>query len=282
MIETLKVAVEKARVERAGSEPVGFRSHSGFHEANPSAPWHQDILKSPNQIAHQRTMAWQALEKMELDPLTLRRNRIVAHARKDPAHAAFDVLRTQVVRAFDQHGWSQLGITSPTGSCGTTFVAANLALSLARQPECNTLLIDFDLKSPALSSVLGIRGAPPVSEYLSGDLAPGHALLRVGDNLALGLNSEPLDDSSETLQSKATRSALQAVQAQLSPDITIYDLPPLLHRDDVLGFAPQLDAVLLVIGGGRTTPSEVAECERLLADQVPILGMLLNQAEDKR
>ena len=50
-------------------------------------------------------------------------------------------------------------------------------------------------------------------------------------------------------------------------------------RDDVIGFLPQLDCVLLVVGGGVTKASEVTECERLLADQTHLLGVLLNKAE---
>jgi Mrp family chromosome partitioning ATPase len=69
------------------------------------------------------------------------------------------------------------------------------------------------------------------------------------------------------------------MQAQLAPDVILYDLPPLLAGDDVTGFLPNLDCVLLVIGGGLTKPSEVTECERMLEDHCPLLGVVLNMDE---
>ena len=54
----------------------------------------------------------------------------------------------------------------------------------------------------------------------------------------------------------------------------------MLAGDDVTGFLPNLDCVLLVIGGGLTKPSEVTECERILEDNhCPLLGVVLNRGE---
>ena len=42
-----------------------------------------------------------------------------------------------------QNKWQVLAITSPTAGCGKTLTAINLALSVARQPECSALLVDM-------------------------------------------------------------------------------------------------------------------------------------------
>ena len=52
-----------------------------------------------------------------------------------PRSKAFDMLRTQVLQAMDQHQWQLLAITSPTPGCGKTLTAINLALSIARQAD---------------------------------------------------------------------------------------------------------------------------------------------------
>ena len=70
------------------------------------------------------------------------------------------------------------------------------------------------------------------------------------------------------------------MQAALQPDVVLYDLPPALACDDVIAFLPQLDGVLLVVGGGLTQAEDVRKCERLLAGQTPLLGVILNKAED--
>ncbi|MEM1159472.1 MAG: CpsD/CapB family tyrosine-protein kinase [Pseudomonadota bacterium] len=222
------------------------------------------------------------LEEIRLDPKQLERNRIITQNRQNPAYVAFDVLRTRILRTFAKHGWSRVGITSPTKGCGKTFTAANLTLSLARQKDCRTVLIDLDLRAPNMAQTLGVSQPEPISWFLSGDVPTQEALRRVDGNLALGLNDKKIPNAAETLLSPAAGKAMDDMCTALEPDIVVYDLPPMLSCDDVLGLLPQLDCILLVVGGGITRPDEITECERLLADQTHLLGVLLNKGEDAK
>ena len=47
---------------------------------------------------------------------------------------------------------------------------------------------------------------------------------------------------------------------------------------DVIGLAPQLDAVLLVVEEGKTTEQEVKRALSALGGTVPLLGTVLNKA----
>lgn len=274
MVERLKIAVAKARAARERSaDPTSAMPPEGA--GNPGAP----SPGEPQLSVKNAAAAWEALEPVALDPAHLERQRIITHGRKDVAHVAFDVLRTRILQVFQKHGWTRLGITSPDKGCGKTFVAANLALSMSRQPDICAVLMDLDLRAPGLAKVLGIARPEPISWFLRGDIQSEEYLHRAGHNLALGLNGERVRDAAELILAPQTALALDAMRRSLVPDIVIYDLPPMLSCDDVLGFLPQLDCVLLVIGGGRTRPGQVAECERLLADQTHLLGVLLNQAE---
>lgn len=292
MVERLKVAVAKARADRArvsaGADPS---RHTGL-DAEPAPDTAREAALSET-AATQDGMpgavpptseavaaAWQAMEPAELDQAHLERNRVITHARHDQAHAAFDVLRTRILRVFQKHGWSRLGITSPSKGCGKTFVASNLALSMARHADCRTILMDLDLRLPTLSKVLGIEQLEPMDWFLSGDVEPEQYLRRAEPNLALGLSAKKVVNPAETLLSPQASGALEHMRAKLAPNIIIYDLPPMLAADDVMGFLPQLDCVLLVVGGGTTRPDEITECERLLADQTHLLGVLLNKSED--
>lgn len=272
MVERLKIAVAKARAARertlAGLDPVAA--------AEAGSPVSREEREA---LALGSVPSWNGIEPLELTQRDLERHRIVTQDRTDRAHVAFDVLRTRLMRAFQKHGWSRLGITSPNPRCGKTFVATNLALSLSRQSDLRVVLMDLDLRKPRIAETLGIRHPEPAKWFLSGDVPAEDYLRRVGHNLAVGLNGERVRDAAELLLAPRTASALETMLATLAPDVVIYDLPPLLTSDDVLGFLPQLDCVLLVVGGGRTRPEQVSECERLLADQTHLLGVLLNQAE---
>ena len=292
MVEALKQAVQKARAMRAQAGAAHPHPQAGAPAAAP-APAPVSFDQPVQQASHPLTgpaaaapgpepdldAAWQGLEQIRLSASHLEKQRLIAHARTDPAHAAFDVLRTKLLGVFAKKGWTRLGITSPTKGCGKTFTAANLALSLSRQADCRTLLVDMDLRSPGLAKALGVAEAMPLAWMLNGEADPQDFLLRQGNNLALAVNSEKVRDAAETVQAGSTARALAETQDLLKPDVVIYDLPPMLVCDDVMGFLPQLDCVLLIVGGGTTRAADVTECERLLADQTPILGVLLNNAE---
>jgi Mrp family chromosome partitioning ATPase len=221
-----------------------------------------------------------------LDEAVLARNRLISAARTDPAHAAFEVLRTRLMQALAEHGWSRVAITSPTKDCGKSFVAANLALSLSRHETARTVLMDMDLRNPSLAKLFGISAPGTMSDFLSGRTSTAQHFLRfaanrlkIGGNLAMGLNHGVESFASEMLQLPATAAALARLRSEMAPDVVLFDLPPALYHDDVLAFRPEYDGVLLVVGGGITRADEIREVSRRLSDHTPLLGVVLNRAE---
>jgi Mrp family chromosome partitioning ATPase len=62
------------------------------------------------------------------------------------------------------------------------------------------------------------------------------------------------------------------------PDrIVLFDLPPLLVGDDVIAFAPNLDAIMLVLEEGKTTRDELVRAYELLDGQ-RIIGTVMNKS----
>ena len=61
----------------------------------------------------------------------------------------------------------------------------------------------------------------------------------------------------------------------------IYDLPPMLGSDDALTFAPQVDAVLVVVGDERTKREELMRCFELIRE-IPVVGTVLNGSRRER
>lgn len=229
--------------------------------------------------------AWAALPALNLDPRHLERHLVITARSASPAQGAFDVLRTRVLTEMERRGWRRLGITSPTKGCGKTFTSANLAVTLSRLGALRTLLLDFDLRQPALARVLGATEPGPIADWLIGRLPPERALARVRSSalhvsrLAVGLNGRQEPFAAELFREDRMSEALRAAEAWLRPDVTIFDLPPALAQDDVIAMRPHYDAVLIVAGGGQTTPRELKETARRLGPDTPILGVVLNKAE---
>lgn len=225
---------------------------------------------------------WKSLTEAGLSDDKLLENGLFPHSSLDPAVSAFDLLRTRLMQAMTQKGWRRIAVTSPTHGCGKSFVAANLALSLSRRPEGRAVLMDLDLRSPHLFTLMGLKQPVDLHEFLTGDQPLEATFRRHGRQLALGLNSKAVPDTAELLQDPMVHKSMESVLEQLDPDIILYDMPPMLVCDDLLAIAGQVDAVLLVADGTRTSPAEIRRCEELLADVLPIMGVVLNRSQDLR
>ncbi|WP_425097881.1 CpsD/CapB family tyrosine-protein kinase [Tropicibacter sp. S64] len=230
---------------------------------------------------------WEQVATFDVNENHLAANRIITATREDPAYTAFDVLRTRLLQALSENGWKRVAITSPTKDCGKTFTAANLAISLSRQENCRTLLLDCDMRRPTLQKVMGRTHPGSMGDMLRGKIDPQDHLLRLGKNsinagrnIAFGFNEVIEPYASELLQDPRTAATLTRIETEMKPDVMLFDLPPALYYDDVIAFRPLFDGVLLVVGGGITTEKEIKEVERRLGEETPLLGMVLNKAEN--
>ncbi|MEZ5714967.1 MAG: CpsD/CapB family tyrosine-protein kinase [Paracoccaceae bacterium] len=231
---------------------------------------------------------WAGLRALPIDPAHLERNLIITAGRHDPAHGAFDVLRTRLVQTLHEHDWKRVAVTSPTRDCGKTFTAVNLAISLSRYEAVRTVLLDMDMRNPSVANVLGVPVPGAMGDFLRGDrsvsdqfIRLGRNALNIGANLAVGLNDRIEAYASELLQDPRSEAAFARMMDALDPDIVLYDMPPALAYDDVIAFKKHFDGILMVVGGGTTKADEVHEAMRRLGDDVPLLGVVLNQAESE-
>lgn len=267
MVERLRIAIEKARQQRALQEQHAL-------------PGHASANRSPVLPALGAGGDWSWIPSIELDPATLLHNRIVTYAPGMPEAVPFDMLRTRLTTSVEGRNVMRIGISSPMASCGKSLVCANLALSIARNADLSVLLLDMDLRHPTLHQLFGVEPSQQMAAYLadgSADAVP--PLLRVGERLALGLNTSSQRMAAEILTSRRTAERLGALVAQLRPDFVIFDLPPVLVADDVLAFHSNLDGIALVAGAGRTTARQVEDAIRALPDNSNFLGVILNGVE---
>src|SRR5262245_58091929 len=94
---------------------------------------------------------------------------IVSHGQPDSALAeTFRNLRTSLLYSAPEHPPRTLMVTSLHPEDGKTSVATNLAITLSQLGKGEILLIDGDMRRPALHGILGIEQAPGLSTFLTG------------------------------------------------------------------------------------------------------------------
>jgi len=257
-MERLEAALEKARKTRdSGRPPVQIASGK----------------KAPDKSLADK---WANLKEIKITTRTARKNRI-STLTKGKNSGAYDLLRSRTLRLMRENDWSTLAITSPNKICGKTTICANLALSLARQPDLRIVVLDFDMHRPTLHSILGYRPQISFHEVIRNDHPMDDFLVRIGDNVAFGLNNRPASAPSELLQSNLTRTVLERIKTDYQPDLMIFDMPPMLLSDDHVGFLPFVDCGLLVGAADSTTISQLDNCEKELAELTNVLGIVLNK-----
>jgi len=232
----------------------------------------------PGEITYSQTRT------VTLYPGWLRQNRILTGDPSDDAARAYKVLRTQVSQRMRQQGWKTLGITSPGHGEGTTLTAINLSISLALEPHHTVLLVDADLRHPSVHTYLGIDVELGLREHLLDGIAVEQTLVHPEQiqRLVLLPGSTPVNSSSEMLSSLDMLDLVQQLKKRYPSRLVIFDLPPVLASDDVLAFAPYLDAMLLVVEEGKTQREQLARAAELLqATNQNLIGTVLNKSAEQ-
>lgn len=220
-----------------------------------------------------------ALKSVAVNAAVLEHNRIVVDAQNSPAGPAYKILRTRLLQLMRANRWSTLAVTSTAPNEGKTLTAINLALSFARDVNTTTILADFDLRKPSVAKYFGILPDHNLTDVIAGSVPLDRALVRPGlDKLGLLLNSVATLASSEVLVAPDVAKLVRRLRA--GPDrIVVFDMPPLLAADDVLAFAPHVDALLIVLSESVTTRESLAAAKELVKG-FNVVGTVLNRSTE--
>jgi protein-tyrosine kinase len=219
------------------------------------------------------------LEWVQPDVDLLEQNRIVIDERSD-ASAAYKVLRTRVLQRMRRNGWKTLAVTGTCPNEGKTLTAINLSINLAWHLTTSVVLVDMDLRNPSIYRYLGIDTRYGLMDYLNGDVPLARAGVRPGiERLGVIMNDRSVANASELLSAPETVQLIEEVKRG-EDRIAIFDLPPVFAGDDVLAFAPMVDAVLIVLSQGTTKRTSLAALRELLQN-VNVIGTVLNRSSER-
>ncbi|HEV7915191.1 MAG TPA: XrtA-associated tyrosine autokinase, partial [Albitalea sp.] len=121
-------------------------------------------------------------------------------------------------------------VTSSLPGEGKTFVAINLAISMAMELEKTVLLIDADVSRPSVLSRLGLSSSPGLLDVLAdSSIELSDALLRTNiDKLSILPAGAPRGRATELLASDSMSRLLDDMATRYADRILVFDAPPLL------------------------------------------------------
>lgn len=191
---------------------------------------------------------------------------------------AYRTLRAGVIAAQRKAGGAgSVLITGSSPSEGKTTTAINLAVSLAAAGK-RTILIEADLRRPAIGEALGVRPEQGIVSVLLDNTALEDALVTTtehGPHLQLLLADYEGGWIAELFSLPSAQTLVD--RAKQLADFVVIDSPPLTAVIDTLPFASKADDVLLVTRIGTTQLDKLHELGELLAgnDIVPLGFALL-------
>lgn len=198
--------------------------------------------------------------------------------KRNPAIAAYRILRTRLLQRARTRNWTAIGVTSPNAGDGKSITTLNLGLSLARERNSDVILLDLDMRAPSMCRYLGVEPPNQLQDYFEQRIPAEDIFFSIGvDRLLLASGTGVAEAASELLATSLFEGLLQYIRQHSTNPIILLDLPPLLHTDDALVVAPRVDAMLLVASEGTTDRAALSKAMDLLSD-FPIAGIALNRA----
>jgi capsular exopolysaccharide synthesis family protein len=207
-------------------------------------------------------------------------SRLVAWS--DPNSLGAEKFRALAVRLDAirrQHEMKSLQVTSSVINEGKSFVAANLAATLAKYSGAKTLLIEGDLHRPTLGSMFGLKPMQGLSDWWSGrNQNIARFLVRfTGSALWFLPAGKACDRPSEILRSAQLSEAFAQLAGQF--DWIIVDSTPMLPVIDANLWSRLVDGTLLVVREG-VAPLKALKNGLQSLDHPKLVGVVVNEASE--
>lgn len=208
----------------------------------------------------------------------LREQRLISSIQDERIIDSYKLLRTRVMRRLQQNNWKTLGVTSAREDEGKTLTAVNLGMSIALKLDQTVLIVDADLRRPSVHNLFGIQPEYGLRDHLESGVPVDDLLVNPGiDRIVILPGSSGGGGSSELLSSARMIQLVKELKARYPSRIVIFDMPPMLVGDDVAAFAPQLDAVMVVVEDDKTEMDDLVRGLEVLED-VNLIGTVLNKS----
>ncbi len=170
-------------------------------------------------------------------------------------------------------------VTSALPGEGKTFVAVNLAVSMAMELDRTVLLVDADVARPSVLSRLGLPPAPGFLDVLAdSSMQLSDVMLRTNiSKLGILPSGVPRHQATEILASEAMNRLLADLASRYPDRIVIFDAPPLLPSTESRVLATRMGQVILVVEAKRTPQTAVLQALATV-ESSPVVMTLLNKA----
>jgi len=196
----------------------------------------------------------------------------------------FRILRASITLLGDENKRSVTLFSSALPGEGKTLVSCNFAIASAQQGK-KTLLIDLDLRKPAVHKAFGLKRndlKAGATELLAGKVTWQEAVTRdTGqENLTCIFSGVKAPNPGELLSSNTVADLLKMLEGEF--EVIVIDSAPLLAVPDTRLIIPEVDNFCLVVRAEKTPKSAIRKAIDLLGDDgTEPAGIIVNGYQEK-
>lgn len=228
------------------------------------------------------------LEIIEVDPNRLKKAHLTVNDDDNPrlSEELRMIKRRLLVNAAglgDEHveNGNLIMVTSSVPDEGKTFIATNLALSIAREIDRTVLLVDADIAKSDVTKTFGLTGSPGLTEFLNGEAQCPEVIHHTNiQGLSILPTGQKASNSTELLSSNKMTDLIKQLSNYSRERIVVIDSPPLLVTSEAQVLASLVGQVAFVVKANETLEKEfISAIERL--DHSKYVGLILNQSDEE-
>jgi Mrp family chromosome partitioning ATPase len=276
----LTIAAADSEPMRAGDEEIPFIEVGPRKsmEASPSvlacapvsppqAPFSQSS-SAPRQepLSVPRSVHFRALPNRSAARSRIAPELVAYHAPDQPAARPYrEVLDAVLNAAAADNRPAALLFTPALPRSGNTTTLLNVALTAACQQRRRLLVVDANLRQPAVAERLGLSAAPGLREVLAGAVALDYVIQATEQANLFALTAGVRDAAGVRFVAETMRSLLRQLRQRFP--LVLVDGPRWDGRPDVTALATACDAVFLVLPEQEAETPQTDALLRLIPEQ---------------
>ena len=176
------------------------------------------------------------------------------------------------------HNSNLIMVSSSHPNEGKTFVAINLALSIALEQDKTVLLVDADVLRPSLHRELEFDSKKGLLEYLLAEVPSLSDIIYSTniDNLKLIPAGKPHHLTNELLASERMERLAKELAERYPDRIVIFDCPPIIGVTETPVLSDLVGQALVVVEESKTKTDDVKTAVSQLNSDIA-LGLVMNK-----
>jgi len=190
-------------------------------------------------------------------------------------------LKTSFIFSSTESNSKSIALTSALPKEGKTTTSSNLAVVLA-QANKKVLLLDADLRKPEQHKIFQRKDQAGLSTYLTSGLEISELIKQTPiPNLFL-INAGPIPTNpAELLESEKMSDLMKCLRQTF--EYILIDTPPMLAVSDALVLGPNIDGMLMIVRGEKTSKDAMKLAkEKLDQAHITTLGVIINNMKYSR